>query len=98
MLYQYLIVSGILFLIGTFGVLTRRNLIVIFLSIEIMLNAANLSFVAFSSFGSTISGQVVTLFTIAIAASEVAIGLAMVVVLFRNKENIESDSITNLKL
>ena len=82
-IHYYLITSGLLFVIGAFGVLTRRNIIVILLSIEIMLNAANLSFVAFSHAWQDLGGQVISLFVIAIAASEVAIGLAIAVLLFR---------------
>ena len=97
MLHQYLILSGVLFAIGVFGVTTRRNLIVILLSIEIMLNAANLSFVAFSSFNHDLSGQVVSLFIIAIAASEVAVGLAIAVLLFRKKDTTDTDAVSLLK-
>ncbi len=97
MLLNYLILSGILFSIGIFGVVTRRNIIVILLSIEIMLNAANLSFVAFSSFGNDLSGQVASLFVIAVAASEVAIGLAIAVLLFRKKDTIDTNSVSLLK-
>src|SRR3989338_8265402 len=97
MLHQYLILSGVLFAIGVFGVTTLRNLIVILLSIEIMLNAANLSFVAFSSFNHDLSGQVVSLFIIAIAASEVAVGLAIAVLLFRKKDTTDTDAVSLLK-
>ncbi len=97
MLHQYLILSGVLFAIGVFGVTTRRNLIVILLSIEIMLNAANLSFVAFSSFNHDLNGQVVSLFIIAIAASEVAVGLAVAVLLFRKKRTTSTDAVSFLK-
>ena len=81
---SYLIVSGILFVIGAFGVLTRRNIIVILLSIEIMLNAVNLSFVTFSSSHADLGGQIFSLFVVAVAASEVAIGLAVAVLFFRS--------------
>jgi NADH-quinone oxidoreductase subunit K len=83
-IHHYLILSGILLAIGAFGVLTRRNIVTVLLSIEIMLNAANLSFVAFSSALGDPGGQVISFFVIAVAASEVAVGLAVSVLLFRN--------------
>ena len=82
---HYLAVSAVLFAIGAFGVVSRRNIMIILLSIEIMLNAANISFVAFSSYGGNIDGQIVSLFVIAIAAAEIAIGLAIAVLLFRKR-------------
>ena len=94
---HYLIVSGILFGIGTFGVLTRKNIIMILLSIEIMLNAANLSFVSFSHAWNEPGGQVISLFVIAIAASEVAIGLAVSVLLFRNRGTLDPNQMNTMK-
>ena len=82
---HFLIVSGILFVIGALGVLVRRNIIVILLCVEIMLNAANLSFVTFSKMHGDIGGQVISLLVIAIAAGEVAVGLAIAVLLFRKR-------------
>ena len=96
-LEHYLIVSGLLFSIGVLGVLIRRNAIMILLSIEIMLNAVNLSFVAFSRFSSNLDGQVFVFFIIAIAAAEVAIGLALLITLFRNKRSIDTDQIRMLR-
>ena len=97
MLSNYLVVSGILFVIGAIGVMVRRNIIVILLSIEIMLNAANLSFIAFSSFQNQLGGQVASLFVIAIAASEVAVGLALSVLLFRKKQTTDTAAFNLLK-
>jgi len=96
-LQHYLILSGCLFTIGAVGVLTRRNIIMILLSIEIMLNAASLSFVTFSNMTGDVSGQVATLFIIAIAASEVAVGLAIVVLLFRRFDSIDTEAISLMK-
>ncbi|PIQ85522.1 MAG: NADH-quinone oxidoreductase subunit NuoK [Candidatus Omnitrophica bacterium CG11_big_fil_rev_8_21_14_0_20_45_26] len=96
-LENYLIVSGMLFAIGALGVMTRRNLIMILLSIEIMLNAVNLSFVAFSSYGDNVTGQVSALFVIAIAACEVAIGLAIAVLVFQSQRTISTDAVSRLK-
>lgn len=81
----FVMVSAVLFSIGMLGVLARRNIIAILLAVEIMLNAANLSFVAFSKMHGDMTGQVVSLFVIAVAASEIAVGLAIVVLLFRRE-------------
>lgn len=96
-LHHCLILSGILFTIGAFGMIRRRNLIMMLLSAEIMVNAVNLSFIAFSSFGDNLGGQVAALFVIAIAASEVAIGLAIAVLLFRQKGKIDTGSLATMK-
>ena len=96
-LSHYLILSGILFSIGVFGVITRRNVIIILLSIELMLNSANLSFVASSNAWGNLEGQVVSLFVIAIAASEVAVGLAIAVLLFRNRGTLDPNEAQTLK-
>lgn len=96
-LNHYLITSAILFVIGACGVLTRRNIIIILLSIEIMLNAANLSFVAFSSIRNDLGGQVISLFVIAIAASEVAVGLAIAILLFRNQGILDPNGMNLMK-
>lgn len=91
------ILGFILFAIGAVGVISRRNLIVILMSIEIMLNSVNLLFVAFSrGFGDT-TGQAMVLFVMAIAAAEAAVGLALIIALFRNARDITTDSISNLK-
>ena len=96
-LNHYLILSGLLFAIGAFGVLSRRNIMIILLSIEIMLNAANLSFVAFSSARSDVGGQVISLFVIAIAASEIAVGLAIAVLMFRAHQITDPNKMSLMK-
>ena len=96
-LNHYLVTSILLFSIGAFGVLTRRNIIVILLSIEIMLNAANLAFVAFSSRSGDLGGQIMVLFVIAIAASEVAIGLAIAVLMFKRTGRLDPNEMNLMK-
>lgn len=93
----YIILSAILFTIGTLGVLSRRNPLIIFMSIELMLNAANLAFVAFASVYKTFSGQIFVFFVIAVAAAEVAVGLALIVEIFKTKKNINIDEMNSLK-
>jgi NADH-quinone oxidoreductase subunit K len=94
---HYLIVSAILFAIGTAGVFLRRNLITILLSIEIMLNAVNLSFVAFGRQLGSVDGQIITFFVIAVAAAEAAAGLAIIIALFRHRESLNPDAFTSLR-
>jgi NADH-quinone oxidoreductase subunit K len=94
---HYLIVSAILFAIGTAGVFLRRNLITILLSIEIMLNAVNLTFVAFGRSSGDLDGQIITFFVMTVAAAEAAVGLALVIALFRNRESLNPDAFTSLK-
>lgn len=94
---QYIYLSIILFSIGAFGILYRRNAIVMFMSIEIMLNAANLLLVAFSNYHEDANGQVFVFFTMAVAAAEVAIGLAILVAIYRNIGSIDIDKLKNLK-
>ena len=96
-LNHYLILSAILFSIGTAGVFVRRNLITILLSIEIMLNAANLAFVAFASHLRSLDGQVFVFFVMTVAAAEAAVGLAIVISLFRHRESLNPDSFASLK-
>ena len=96
-LSHYLILSAILFAIGTAGVFMRRNLITILLSIEIMLNAVNLTFVAFGRYLGTVNGQVIVTFVMTVAAAEAAVGLAIVVALYRHRESLNPDSFTALK-
>ncbi len=96
-LTHYLIVSALLFAIGTCGVFLRRNLITILLSIEIMLNAVNLSFVAYGRALGTIDGQILTFFVMTVAAAEAAVGLAIVIGLFRHKESLNPDAFTLLR-
>jgi NADH-quinone oxidoreductase subunit K len=93
----YLILSSILFTIGTIGVLTRSNAIVIFMSIELMLNAVNLSIITFASFSSDAFGQVVVFFVMAVAAAEAAIGLAIVISIYRLKKTTDINN-TNIKI
>jgi len=90
-LNHYLVLSAILFSIGVIGVLIRRNAIIIFMSIELMLNAINITFIAFSSFMGDIHGQIFVFMVLTVAAAEAAIGLAIVIALFRNKETINID-------
>jgi len=96
-LSSYLIVSAILFAIGTAGVFLRRNLIVILLSIEIMLNAVNLSFVAFGRSLGNVDGQIIVFFVMTVAAAEAAVGLAIVIGLFRHRESLNPEAFTTLK-
>jgi NADH-quinone oxidoreductase subunit K len=96
-LAHYLIVSAILFAIGTAGVFLRRNLITVLLSIEIMLNAVNLSFVAFGRQLGTFDGQIITFFVMTVAAAEAAVGLAVVIALYRHRESLNPDAFTLLK-
>ncbi|MBN8581184.1 MAG: NADH-quinone oxidoreductase subunit NuoK [Anaerolineae bacterium] len=93
----YIVLSAILFSIGALGVLSRRNPLIIFMSIELMLNAANLAFVAFASVYKTFSGQIFVFFVIAVAAAEVAVGLALIVEIFKAKKNINIDEMNSLK-
>jgi len=93
----YIILSAVLFTIGALGVLIRRNPLIIFMSIELMLNAGNLAFVAFSSVYKSFSGQIFVFFVIAVAAAEVAVGLALIVEIFKTKKNINIDEMNSLK-
>ena len=96
-LSYYLLVSAILFAIGTTGVFLRRNLITILLSIEIMLNAVNLSFVAFGRQMGTVDGQIIVFFVMTVAAAEAAVGLAIVIGLYRHRESLNPDAFVSLK-
>ncbi len=93
----YLLLSATLFVIGVAGVITRRNAIVIFMCIELMLNAVNLTLVAFSTFLGDTTGQTFVLFVMAVAAAEAAVGLAIVIALYRNKQTVDIDNINILK-
>ena len=93
----YAILAAILFVIGVLGVLLRRNIIMIFMSIELMLNAVNLTFVAFSRGLQSVDGQVAVFFVLTVAAAEVAIGLALIVALFRSRETTDVDDVNLLK-
>jgi NADH-quinone oxidoreductase subunit K len=96
-LTNYLILSSLLFCIGVVGVLIRRNAIIIFMCIELMLNAINLSLVSFSAFLGNINGQIFVFFVMTVAAAEAAVGLSIVISLYRNKETINIDNINILK-
>jgi NADH-quinone oxidoreductase subunit K len=93
----YFALSTILFALGALGVLIRRNAIIIFMSVELMLNAANLLFVAFARVNESLSGQIYVFFVIAVAAAEVAVGLALIVAIFRTKKSIDIDELNSLK-
>ena len=93
----YIALSAILFTLGALGVLIRRNALIIFMSVELMLNAANLAFVAFSNTYGQLSGQIIVFFVIAVAAAEVAVGLALIVAIFKTKHSIDVDQMSSLK-
>lgn len=94
---QYILLSSILFSIGVLGVLIRRNAIVIFMSIELMLNAVNLLLAAFSAYRGDAAGQIFVFFIMAVAAAEVAVGLAIIVMIYRNTKSIDIDLLNRLK-
>ena len=96
-LNHYLAVAAVLFVIGLMGVIMRRNLLVVYMSLEMMLQAANLTFVAFSRFIGKIDGQVFVFFVITVAAAEVAVGLALIVALYRLRQTTRVDALTTLK-
>jgi len=96
-LHYYIVLSAIVFLTGLVGVLIRRNIIIILLSIELMLNATNINFVAFAHYYNNITGQVFVFFALTVAAAEVAVGLAIIIALYRNKATINVDDFQLLK-
>ena len=96
-LNHYLVLSAVLFSIGTAGVFLRRNLITVLLSIEIMLNAVNITFVAAGRYLGTVDGQIIVFFVMTVAAAEAAVGLALVIALFRHRETLSPDAFTMLK-
>src|SRR5271154_4220027 len=96
-LNHYLAVAAVLFVIGLLGVITRRNLIIIYMSLEMMLQAANLTLVAFSRFNGKLDGQVFVFFVITVAAAEVSVGLALIVALYRLKQTTQVQDLTSLK-
>lgn len=96
--YHYMSVAAILFAMGTYGVLTRRNAIVIFMCIELMLNSVNLTFIALSNHLQSMDGQIFVFFVMTVAAAEAAVGLALMITFFRNRESIDVDQINLLKL
>ena len=93
----YIGLSAILFTLGTLGILLRRNAIIIFMSVELMLNSANLAFIAFARYYQVMSGQIFVFFIMAVAAAEVAVGLALIVAIFQSKKSIDVDEISSLK-
>ena len=97
-LEHYLVVSVLLFATGLLGVLLRRNLLVIYMSLELMLNAANLALVAFSRFNNNLHGQVLVFLVITVAAAEVAVGLALIVALYRKRQTAHVEDLTTVKL
>jgi NADH-quinone oxidoreductase subunit K len=97
-LEHYLVVSAILFALGLLGVVMRRNLLVIYMGLELMLNAANLALVAFSRFSNNPEGQVFVFFIITVAAAEVAVGLALIVALYRKRQTAHVEDLTTMKL
>jgi len=97
-LEHYLIVSALLFALGLLGIILRRNLLVIYMSLELMLNAANLALVAFSRFTNNLDGQVFVFFVITVAAAEVSVGLALIVALYRKRQTAHVEDLTSLRL
>jgi len=93
----HLILSGILFTIGVTGVLLRRNIIIIFMAIELMLNAVNLSFVALARHFGSMDGQIIVFFVMSVAAAEVAVGLAIILLVFRGKETVNADELNLMR-
>ena len=96
-LHSYLILSAAMFIIGAVGVIARRNAIIVFMSIELMLNSVNLSLVAFSAFFGDVTGQVLVFFVMTVAAAEAAIGLAIIIAVFRRKQTVNLDEINIMK-
>lgn len=97
LLNQFLILAAILFCIGVYGVLTRRNGVMVLMSIELILNAVNINLIAFGAYFASPTGQAFALFIIAVAAAEVGVGLAIVLMLFRNRRSIDIDAVDQLK-
>jgi NADH-quinone oxidoreductase subunit K len=97
-LQHYLLVSALLFTLGLFGVIARRNLLVIYMSLELMLNSANLALVSFSRFNNNLNGQVMVFFIITVAAAEVAVGLALIVALYRKRQTAHVEDLNSMKL
>ena len=97
-LEHYLLVSAALFSLGLLGVIVRRNLLIMYMSLELMLNAANLALVAFSRFNNNLDGQIMVFFIITVAAAEVAVGLALIVALYRKRQTAHVEDLTTMKL
>jgi NADH-quinone oxidoreductase subunit K len=96
-LSSYLVLSAILFTVGVVGFMTRRNIIIIFMSVELMLNAANLAFVAFSRFLNSMDGQIFVFFVMSVAAAEAAVGLAIIIAVYRTRETVNADEVNLMK-
>src|SRR5881296_1412896 len=97
-LEHYLVVSMLLFALGLLGVIVRRNLLIVYMGLELMLNAANLALVAFSRFNDNLDGQVLVFFVITVAAAEVSVGLALIVALYRKRQTTHVEDLTTMKL
>jgi NADH-quinone oxidoreductase subunit K len=97
-LEHYLTVSALLFSLGLVGVIVRRNLLIMYMSLELMLNAANLAFVSLSRFNDDLNGQVIVFFIITVAAAEVAVGLALIVALYRKRQSAHVEDLATMKL
>jgi NADH-quinone oxidoreductase subunit K len=93
----YLVVAALMFTIGAVGLLLRRNVLVMFMCVELMLNAVNLTFVTFAKMLDDVGGQVIVFFTLVVAAAEVAVGLAIIVAIFRRRQGTTADDLTSLK-
>ncbi len=96
-LNQFLLLAAVLFCLGVYGVLVRTNAVLVLMSIELMLNAVNINLIAFGAFRDNVIGQVFSLFVIAIAAAEVGVGLAIVLLIYRNKRSIDLDQVAQMK-
>ena len=96
-LYQFLLLAAFLFCVGIYGVLARRNGVLVLMSIELILNAVNINLVAFGAFRDTVAGQVFALFVIAVAAAEVGVGLAIVLLIYRNRQSIDLTEVDLMK-
>lgn len=96
-LNQFLLLAAVLFCLGVYGVLARKNAVLVLMSIELMLNAVNINLIAFGAFHDNVVGQVFTLFVITIAAAEVGVGLAIVLLIFRNRADIDLDELDLMK-
>jgi NADH-quinone oxidoreductase subunit K len=97
-LEHYLVVSTLLFCLGVLGVIMRRNLLVMYMGLELMLNASNLALVAFSRFNNNLNGQIMVFFIITVAAAEVSVGLALIVALYRKRQSAHVEDLTSMKL
>ena len=97
MLNQFLMLSAILFCAGVYGVLAKRNAVIVLMSIELILNAVNINLVAFGAHNGTIAGSVFALFVIAVAAAEVGVGLAIVLLIYRNRKSVDLDEVAQMK-